>query len=330
MDIKILLNTSETDSRISYKDMLVEAYNYYNIPFPSNIYSIKSSDIKNFYKNNDQGWARNYEDIYNGIYLISNLIYYHNVRNLWKKMLQHNNPLISKTASDLINQGYTIIKIEHVEPFKISQANKLNLLFRFILSGCGHRDIKTNFAPKTLEKISEIYSQLYFFNENLTSNLQLVACGHNPNRSEFPDVYEWHYDLPYPNLKSFFNPQDLVECNGPYSYIPRSNSYSSEKAIILIAAGLAKFDKKRDISQNINIVSNFYNIYKTHKYIPSIMEDIRKRERVIFDLTKNHLVITDNFGLHRKTAGFWGMKYTRAYIHPIPYPRANAKFWDIL
>ena len=329
MDIKSLLKTTDPVSNLTYHDMLIEGYKYYNIPFPQKIYSIKKSNIENFYKNNINGWARNYEDVHSGIYLISNLVYYHNVRNLWEKMSLHSDSLISKTALDLLNQGFTIIKIEDNEPFKISLSNKLNLLLRFVLSGCGHRDIKTNFLPKTLSKISTIYSELYFFNENLTSNLQLVACGQSPNKSEFPDVYEWHYDLPYPNLKSFYNPENLVEMNGPYSYIPKSNLYTSEKAIILIASALAQFDQKKDAPQNINIVSNFYNIYRTHKYIPSIMEDIRKRERVIFDLPKNHLVITDNFGLHRKTAGFWGMKYTRAYIHPIPYPRANPKFWDI-
>jgi len=328
MNIKTFLNNSDTLDGINYEETLVKAYDYFDIPFPTKIYSIKNTDIKKFYHDNSHGWARSIDDIYNGIYLLSNLIYYHNVRNLWRRMASDEDLLIRKVSYDLLHQGFTLIKIENNEPFKISLSNKLNLLFRFILSGCAHRDIKTNFFPSALEIVSKIYSKLYMFNDNLVSNLQLVASGVSPNRSEFPEVYEWHYDLPYPNLKSFFNPYDLLETNGPYSYIPKSNIYSTEKAILLIASGLAKFDEQKNISQNINIVSNFYKNYKTKIYIPSIMEEIRKRERVVFDLPKNYLVITDNFGLHRKTAGFWGLKYFRTYIHPVPYPRANEKFFN--
>lgn len=328
MDIKKFLNNTDTLNGLCYEETLVKAYNYFNLPFPNKIFSIKNSDVIKFYENNKNGWPRSIGDIDSGIYLLSNLIYYHNVRNLWRKMESDKDLLLARVSKDLLYKGFAFIKIDNDEHFKVSLMNKLNLLFRFILRGCAHRDIKTNFYPRTLEVVSNIYSKLYMFNEPIISNLQLIASGASPNSSENPEVYEWHYDLPYPNLKSFFNPYNLLEVNGPYSYIPKSNIYSTEKAITLVASGLAKFDDQKDVSQQINIVSNFYKNYKTKKYISSIMEEIRKRERVIFDLPKNYLVITDNFGLHRKTAGFWGLKYFRTYIHPLPYPRANEKFFD--
>ena len=321
--ISEFLKNNDTINQATYYEILNEAYKFLNIKCP-NFNNIHNKDIENFYHNNPYGWPKSIDDVNNGLYLISNFWYYQNVRNLWRLHSNSDNILLGAVANSLLNKGYYIAEVSSDVSQTIGRWSNFLVKLTYFKNKKVFKNYKTKNHINILSRIKKIYKNLYLFNESQYGNYQITVSGKNPLDSYFPDVYEYHYDLPYPNLKSFYNPDDLSMNHGPYSYIPKSNILSLEKAIVLLASGILK---NIDNFENNNVVSSRYKNYVLETLIPDILKDISEKKPVVFDVKKNHLVITDNFGYHRKTEAIPGLKFKRVYYHPLPYPRSNKKFY---
>ena len=318
------LNNNDTINQATYYDLLSGAYKFLSLKIPS-INNIKEKDIENFYSNNSYGWPRSIEDLDSGLYLISNFFYYHNVRNLWRINTNSEDLLLGAVSDSLLKKGYYISEFASDDYNSIDRWSDFRVRLTYLKNKKVFKNYRTNKHKNILYIIKKIYRNLYYSNEKHYGNYQITVSGKNPLASYFPDVYEYHYDLPYPNIKSFYNPNDLSIDHGPYSYIPKSNILSLNKVIVLLASGILKFNKYK----SINIVSSRYKKYGLETLIPEIMKDIDDAKPVVFDAKKNHLVITDNFGYHRKTEAKSGLNFTRVYYHPLPYPRSNKKFYMV-
>jgi hypothetical protein len=203
---------------------------------------------------------------------------------------------------------------------------ELKLFIKYILQGSAFYNVKTDDKyNNVLAAVKKISRLLYQFDDDIiTGNMQINYNAKDPLSSWAPEIYEFHFDMPYPNLKFFYNIQDLTELNGPYEYIPTSNIVSYESICLDLAAAMS-MQKGRSYN---NTISEFYSSAGLRDYF-DCKEDIYKREVIKFSLPKNHLVVTDNSGYHRKTQGVKGIKNKRLYFHPIPYPRENQLHFEL-
>lgn len=318
------LKNNDTVNHTTYHDIFIEAYKFLDLNVPNNIKNINKKDIINFFSGNPHGWPKSSEDVNSGLFLISNFWYYQNVRNLWRIFTNSDDLLLAAVSDSLLKKGYYISEFASEDSYLLGRLSNLFVKLTYLKNKKVFKNYKTNNHTDILLKIKKIYKNLYLFNENQYGNYQITVSGKSPLESYFPDVYEYHYDLPYPNLKSFYNPEDLSLDHGPYSYIPKSNILSLNKAIVLLASGILK---NTDKYKNFNIVSSRYKNYGLETLIPEIMKEINNEQPVVFDLKKNNLVITDNFGYHRKTEAKYGLNFKRVYYHPLPYPRSNKNFY---
>ena len=173
---------------------------------------------------------------------------------------------------------------------------------------------------------NNIDTELYVGNHkrNLSKNIQVTLCAKDPSKTKWPDLYESHFDLPYPNLKFFIPLHKMSEKNGVYSYTTGSNILNSEKMAMNIAVALAEINHP-------NIKLGWTN-FTSHYSEPIVYEYINKKkiEKYISNFSTKYffenpgtMIITDNFGLHRKTLGISKYKNLRKYLHPLPYTRLN-------
>jgi len=327
MDYFEFLQTGEdtVDNR-SYLTTLIDAYDLLGFDSRKIVQNIKSSVSINTVP--EDPFCGELRYIENGLYVLKNIIAYHNIRNLWRKMQADSDSLVSKVAHDLLEVGYSINLIPMDIQYQIPLAIKLRLLLKSLIQGDAFYNYPVNEFKLVNLEVEKLSRRLYFFEKPINGNMQITVNAKTPYKSWAPDVYEYHFDLPYPNLKYFYNFTDMNELNGTYSYIPKSNRMSVDMIKRQICAALYCSKPKNKPYKNSGCLSEFYSLSGIYEHMERDNK-IYESEIVKFDLPKDHLVVTDNLGLHRKTQGSSQWRHKRLYYHPLPYPRANKNFFEM-
>ena len=326
--VNFLKTNYDTINGESYYDLMFESFLYFKMDTNKILENFNNRKTLNDISLNP--FNVNKEHIYDGTYTLRNIIGYHNIRNGWRVAENSKDMLISNCASDLLSKGYHIVKIDTNDEFVIPKYLELKLFIKYILQGGVFHNVRTddkyNNVLAVVKKMSRLLYQ--FDDEIITGNVQVNYSAKDPISSWAPEIYDFHFDIGYPNLKFFYNIHDLTELNGPYEYVPTSNIVSYESICFQIAAAMYKQDRDSTSKTPINTVSEFYTNAGTKNYF-DLKDDIYKREVIKFSLPKNHLVVTDNSGYHRKTQGVKGIKNKRLYFHPVPYPRENRLHFEL-
>jgi hypothetical protein len=271
------------------------------------------------------------ENIKNGTYSVKRIIIYKRIRDLWTSKSNSNDKYIAQAARDLLEKGYSLIEVEGLKgslskkEIKIPLESKIRMFKQKIWRGDAFVNFLSNNSifDEAITIANNIDTELYTGNKkrDLNKNIQVTWSAKDPSKSKMPELYENHFDLPYPNLKFFVPLHKMSEKNGVYSYTTCSNKLDSEKMAMCIAIALAAIDSQD--KSGINCFSNHYSKSKVYQYInqEKIEKYISSFSVKYFFENAGTMIVTDNFGLHRKTLGISKYNYIRKYLHPLPYTR---------
>jgi hypothetical protein len=322
--LNFLKENNDTLEGLSYYDLLIKSSELLGL----NIDLIKNTINSNKYigmQNNS--FSDNAISVLNGEYMINNIIAYHNIREKWRKVALAGG-VNADCAKNLLSRGYHIEKIDSDTNYFLDMKLNFYLFMKYIYKREVFYNKETQKFKKILSRVKDLSSELYDFNEEIKGNIQYSVSPIDPLKSWATDLYEYHFDLPYPNIKYFYTIIDHNEMHGTYAYLPKSNILSIQNMSYCIASALYS-SSSGQVSKYINCVSEYYGKSGIYEHIEN-KGHIYLMESIKFDLPKNHLVVTDNFGLHRKTFGKNSYSKMRLYYHPIPYPRSNKKHFELM
>jgi len=315
--LDFLKNNYDTLDGRSYLDVLVEGWERASLDVDFILSNISHFERYRFEDVLKYGYSKDY--IIKGYFTINNLLAYHGLRQRWLNLTKHpENEFVYNASCALLKKGYFEDVVAEDINIPIFFGKKVKSYLKYFLKGSSFDNYVITNNLKALELIKIFYKEAYGFDENLKCNVQTTISSKNIENHPLVWAYEWHFDLCYPNLKSFISIDKVTPSHGPLCYIPMSNRLSSNMIALHISSALLSLD---DVI--CNRISNYYMASELVNLHENLCKEITSQPIREFTSNTSSLIICDNLGIHRKSECLSGIGNKRTYIHPLPYPRAS-------